>query len=60
MQDVISSLVFTTEVGADFTNGWLPTLDLELRMGGDNRVWHRFYEKPTAARTTVQGRIAME
>ena len=51
----MSSLVFTTEVGRDFVNGWLPTLDLELRMGGDKR----FFKKPTAVRTTVQGRSAM-
>ena len=59
MQNVLDFLKFTTETEEDFPTGWLPTLDLELRMV-DNMVQHRYYEKPTTAKVTVQQRSAME
>ena len=37
----------------------MPTLDLELKVE-ENKVIHRFYEKPTTAKVTVQERSAME
>ena len=59
MQEVMEFLKFTTEIEADFETEWLPTLDMELKMEG-TQVMHRFYEKPTTARVTVQERSAME
>ena len=59
MQGVVDFLKFTTETEEEFKDGWLPTLDLGLQVRG-NKVWHRFYEKPTTSKVTVQERSAME
>ena len=59
MQDVFKFLRFTTETEEDFPENWLPTLDLELKVE-ENKVLHRYYEKPTTTRLTVQLRSAME
>ena len=56
----IKSLRFTTETCEDFPSGWLPTLDLELRVDDNNTVQHRFFEKSTSSKVTVQERSAME
>ena len=60
MQEVMDFLKFTTEVGEDFGDGWLPTLDLSLAVDKDTSLvkW-RFYEKPTCSQKTVQKRSAM-
>ena len=60
MEGVISCLRFTTEVGSDFEDNCLPTLDLNLWVGMDNKIVYKFYEKPTVANVTVQFRSAME
>ena len=60
MQEVFSFLKLTTEVGEDYPDDWLPTLDVSLKVEQeDGEVLWRFYEKPTTAPTTVQGRSAM-
>ena len=59
MQQILKCLKFTTETEEDFEGGWLPTLDLEIKVH-NNRVSHRYYEKPTTTRTTVKQRSAME
>ena len=53
-------LKFTTETSEDFGDGWLPTLDVKLRMSDTNQVEHHFYEKPTNSNVSVQFRSAME
>ena len=40
-------LSFTIEHQGDFINGWLPTLDCEIKMFCDNLIHYRFYEKAT-------------
>ena len=55
MQEVLPFLRFTTEVGEEFEEGWLPTLDVSLKVDERGQVRWRFYEKPTTAETTVQG-----
>ena len=40
--------------------GWLPTLDTNLRVSGDNLVQFKFYEKTTCSKKTVQRTSAME
>ena len=40
--------------------GWLPTLDTSLKVGSDNKIKYRFYEKETCSQKTVQRRTAME
>ena len=59
MQNVLTFLNFTTETEEDFTSEWLPTLDLELKVV-NNKVVHRYYEKPTIANVTVQQRSVMD
>ena len=60
MEGVISCLKFTTEVGTDYDDNCLPTLDLKLWVEKDNKVLYKFYEKPTVANVAVQSRSAME
>ena len=38
MNKFTSYLTFTVEVGDDFDDGWLPTLDTSLRVNGRNIV----------------------
>ena len=52
-------LEFTMELEEDFEDSWLPTLDTSLKMGEDNKVLFKFYEKPTSSNVTVQKRTAM-
>ena len=59
MQVVEEYLEFTTEVGSDYANGWLPTLDVELRVNHQNQVEFRFFEKSTTSKRTVQSSTAM-
>ena len=54
-----SYLEFTTEVGGDFKDGWLPTLDAALNVTPGNHILYRFYEKPEGAKCTVETRSAM-
>ena len=58
MQEVLTFLTLTTEVGDE--EGWLPTLDLNIRMEGNNMVSWKYYEKPTTTNVTVQRRSALE
>ena len=45
MQGVLPFLNFTTEVGEDFEDGWLPTLDLSLKVDERGVVMWKFYER---------------
>ena len=55
MGGVESYLSFTVESGEHF-----PTLDTSLKVGSDNKIKYRFYEKETCSQKTVQRRTAME
>ena len=57
MQGVMEPLRFTTEIGED--DGWLPTLDLQVRVESNNLVSFKYYEKPTVTNVMVQKRSAM-
>ena len=60
MQVVESYLEFTTETGEEYQDGWLPTLDVSLKIDHNtNKVWFRFYEKETTTKRTVQKQTAM-
>ena len=52
-------LKFTMEVGEDFQDQWLPTLDTKLLVNGSNQVLYSFFEKPTNSNITAQKRTAM-
>ena len=56
MENVEEYLSFTTEVGGEFKDGWLPTLDTALRITPENKIQYKFYEKPEGARSTIQAR----
>ena len=60
MEGVEDYLTFTMESGEDFEGGWLPTLDTALKVGNNNQIQFRFYEKETTSKRTVQKRTAME
>ena len=57
---VESYLEFTVESGEEFSDGWLPTLDTSLKVGEQNQILFRFFEKETSSTKTVQKRSAME
>ena len=59
LNQVDQSLKFTMEVGEDFDDLWLPTLDTKMLVDGSNKVQFGFYEKPTSSNMTVQRRSAM-
>ena len=52
-------LKFTMETKDDFENGWLPTLDTELKVTPSNTIMYRFFEKPTNPNTVLHSRTAM-
>ena len=59
VKGVLSYLSFTFESGQDFDDGWLPTLDTSLRVGGNNCVEFKYYEKPTTANFSIHAASAM-
>ena len=58
MQEIYPSLNFTTEVG-EGEGGWLPTLDIMIRVEGNNTISYRYFEKPTTSNTMIQKRTAL-
>ena len=53
MDTLVPGLSFTTENGEEFEGGWLPTLDVQVKMEkqtfGSNAkqvIRYKFYEKP--------------
>ena len=52
-------LDFTFESGDDYPDGWLPTLDVSIKVNDRNTVDYRYFEKPTTTNTTVRERSAM-
>ena len=59
MVGVAEYLKFTYETGADYNDGWLPTLDTSLMVDPSNQVLYRYYEKPTTTNTTIRQATAM-
>ena len=59
MNDVFPFLKFTTEIGEDFPNGRLPSLDTEIWVEGKRKVLFAFYEKPMATNLVVQAKSAL-
>ena len=52
-------LEFTVETEEDFADGWLPTLDLKMRVDEMNQVRYTFYEKPTGSNKCLQATTAL-
>ena len=59
MNDVFPFLRFTTEIGDDFPNGRLPSLDTEIWVEGKRKILFAFYEKPMATNLVVQAKSAL-
>ena len=59
MRGVMNYLEFTFESGQDYEDGWLPTLDTNLRVGEQNIISYKYYEKPTTTNTTIRSTTAM-
>ena len=59
MKGVESYLEFTVESGMDYEDGWLPTLDTNLRVEPNNQVAYKYFEKPTTTNTTIRVESAM-
>ena len=43
-----------------FEGGWIPTLDMSLKVITDNKITYKFFEKETCSNTSVQKDSAME
>ena len=52
-------LNFTTETGEEFSDGWLPTLDMALKVSPENKILFKFWEKPTNTNRTINKRSSM-
>jgi hypothetical protein len=59
MQGLTKCLSFTVETCEDFSNGWLPTLDFQIRVTERNMIEYSFYEKPTAPNRGLQADTAL-
>ena len=59
VKGVAEYLNFTFETGQDFEDGWLPTLDTNLRVTEGNQVEYKYFEKPTTTNTTLRKTTAM-
>ena len=59
MNGIEDYLNFTAEVGGEYEGGWLPTLDMEVRVNDQNAIVYRQYEKPISSKRTVQKTSAM-
>ena len=59
MQGLTSCLTFTVETEEDFTDGWLPTLDLKMRVDDATQIVYTLYEKPTGTDRCLQATTAL-
>ena len=59
MQGLTACLSFTVETEEDFHDGWLPTLDIKLKVTEENQVAYTFLSKPTASNKCLQADTAL-
>ena len=59
MQGLTDCLTFTVETEEDFSDGWLPTLDMKLRVNKANQIEYNFFEKPTGSSKCLQASTAL-
>ena len=58
MDDVYDFLGFTTEIGEDFEDHKLPTLDIKIWIK-DGLIEYEFYEKPMGANIVLHAKTAL-
>ena len=51
---LVDCLDFNIEPSEDFSDGWLPTLDISMRVSSMNQIEYQFYEKPTVSKMCLQ------
>ena len=56
---LVYCLDFTIETSEDFSNGWLPTLDISMRVSSMNQIEYQFYEKLMASKMCFQANTAL-
>ena len=56
---VFSFLKFTIELEEDFEEGYLPTLDIQIRVLEDGTTTYKYFEKPTNSNVMIQRRAAL-
>ena len=59
MNGILGFLKFTTETEDDYEDGYIPTLDMSMRMMNDSTLTYKFYEKPMGSKLCVGNNIAM-
>ena len=59
MNSIFSFLKFTTETEEDFTDRYIPTLDMNMAMLDDNTITYKLYEKPMGNKYCVGKESAM-
>ena len=59
MQGLTNCLSFTVETQEDFSDGWLPTLDIKMRVRSDNQIEYTFFSKPTSSDKCLQADTAL-
>jgi hypothetical protein len=59
MNGIGNFLNFTMETGDDFVDGWLPTLDTNLKVTMGNMIMYKQFEKPMNSNVTLQMDTAM-
>ena len=57
--NLVECLSFTVETHEEFSSGWLPTLDMSLKVDENNKVQYQFFEKPTASNKCLQSDTAL-
>ena len=50
----VNFLTFTTESEGDFTNGFLPTLDMQTRVQDNGEIMYKFFCKPMCNNIVIQ------
>ena len=58
LNGIADYLEFTVESGEDF-DGWLTTLDTNVRVNEENQIEYNYYEKPTTNNVVIRKTLAM-
>ena len=58
-ESIMDFLKFTTESELDFQNGYLPTLDVELKVSESGLIVYRFFSKPMKNNQVIQKGTAL-
>ena len=59
MKGITMCLDFTVETGEEYDSDWLPTLDMSMKVRGDNIILYKFFEKPTSSKLCLQSGNAL-